>query len=152
MEALQEYYEENDGGGERMMKYSWNFFIKPFSFVKDCSECGAMGGARSSYRLCDNILDHGDLQVHLGLVQLLGALPHLYIATLPEKFLTIIKRNHMTSRKCYQEQIPQITNFYTVYPTLKHKQHYYHQAKSFCQKHFSHAMSNVTTQYQFSVN
>ena len=82
--------------------------------MKGCSECGAMGGARSSYRLCDNILDHGDLQVHLGLVQLLGALPHLYIATLPEKFLTIIKRNHMTSRKCYQEQIPQITNLHSI--------------------------------------
>ena len=57
--------------------YSWNFFIQSLVFVKDCSECGPMGGARSSYCLCDNILDHGDLQVHLWLVQLL--LEHHYI-------------------------------------------------------------------------
>ena len=63
--------------------------------MKFCSDGGAIGGARSSYRLCDNLLDHGDLQIHLWLVELLRATPHLNITTLHERLLTIIKMNYM---------------------------------------------------------
>ena len=127
MDALKEYYEENDGGGEQMMKYSWNFFIKSLSFVKFCSDGGAIGGARSSYRLCDNLLDHGDLQIHLWLVELLRASPHLNI-TLRKILFTIVKMSHMNYKKMLWRAKWQNLHC-TVHPTLKHKHYYYHQSK-----------------------
>ena len=53
--------------------WRWKLFLgfhPRFSLFKGCSDGWPMGSARSSYSLCHHLLDHGDLQVHLWLVDL----------------------------------------------------------------------------------
>ena len=89
--ALKEYYEENDGGGQQMLKYDLIYVISSFKSlsIKDCSDGGAMGRARCSYSLRHNLLDHGHLQVHLWIVDL------QMIRTIVKELFTMFKMNHI---------------------------------------------------------
>ena len=68
--AREEYYKENDGGDQLKLKYLFDIFLFLIFSLKNCSDGRTMGSARCSYSLRDNLLDHGHLQVHLGLVDL----------------------------------------------------------------------------------